>query len=301
MKSFILEKAKHIIENRKYFAESEAFSNRDKALENEDFKKLYSKYVDLIIHMAKANTKESDQLNDLLAQIDKKLKELNIGKIKPDYYCKKCGDKGVIDGKYCDCLIDELNKILTTESGIPKLEDFDDVSFALFDNKDKTKLLYDKMKKWCHSSFDKNIVLISGQTGVGKTHLVRCMAKELIKLHKLVLFTSSFAMHQDFIKSHAYRDLKQKQDILNFYLDSEVLIIDDLGTEIRQPDITTNYLYQLINERKLKNLPTIITSNLNLSEINDYYDERIFSRIADKANSVCILMEGKDLRIKQDN
>ena len=155
------------------------------------------------------------------------------------------------------------------------------------------------MKKWCYSNFDKNLIYLAGQTGVGKTHLMKCMANELIKRHKLIYLTTSFAMHQDFIKSYTTRDLEAKNELINKYISPEVLFIDDLGTELRQRDVTINYLYQVINERKMHKRPTVITSNLTTSDIMEYYDERILSRIADKASSVCIYIDGEDLRLKK--
>ena len=187
--------------------------------------------------------------------------------------------------------------ILKKESGFDRLEEFDKTDFSIFENADEMKKLYEKMKAWCHSKFDKNLIFIAGNTGVGKTHLIKCMANELINLNHVVLLTSSFAMHQDFVKSYSTRDLDEKSSLLDRYLNSEVLFIDDLGTELRQPNITINYLYQVINERKMNRLPTIITSNLDLYELKDYYDERISSRIIDKASSICIFVKGKDLRL----
>ena len=153
------------------------------------------------------------------------------------------------------------------------------------------------MQKWCLSDFDKTIILLSGNTGVGKTHLTKCMANELIKRHKLVLLTTSFSMHQDFMKSYSTRDLEEKQQLLSRYLNAEILFIDDLGTELRNPNITISYLYQVLNERRINKRPTVITTNLNLNDIYDYYDERIFSRIADKTTSICVYIEGKDIRL----
>lgn len=111
--------------------------------------------------------------------------------------------------------------------------------------------------------------------------------------------TTAFAMNQDFMKSYSSKDLEKKQDILSKYLDSEILVIDDLGTEIRNPYVTNNFLYQVLNERKNKHLPTIITSNLDLKDLQDYYDERVSSRIIDKATSICLQIKGADLRLKK--
>ena len=226
------------------------------------------------------------------------LKTLNISSIEPDYYCKTCDDSGFINGKYCHCLIEEINTILKEESGFLTLEEFDKTTFEATSNPEFSKALYEKMKKWCHSEFNKTLIFLSGQTGVGKTHLMKCMANELIERHKLVTLTSSFAMHQDFLKSYSTKDLEEKQLRLDKYLSAEVLFIDDLGTELRQPNLTVNFLYQVLNERKLYRLPTVITSNLTLEDVLDYYDERIASRIADKETSVCVYIQGDDIRLK---
>lgn len=299
MKSNLIEKALKIISDRRYDAESFAQNNKTQAFNDEKFKSVYLRYVGKMINDARENIVDSDSLEKLKNQYESRLKELKIENIDPAYTCKKCSDTGFKDGKYCDCLIEELNKLLKQESGFLNLEDFDKADFEIFDNKDFMKKLYLVMKKWCHSNFDKNLVYISGQTGVGKTHLMKCMANELINQHKIVLLTTSFAMHQDFVKSYACRDAEEKQTILEKYLTAQVLFIDDLGTELRQPNITVNYLYQVLNERKMNKKPTIITSNLNLDDIIDYYDERIFSRVADKSSSICVYIEGDDLRLKR--
>ena len=298
MRANIIEKAKSIIYNRKQNAERIAYYNKIEAMKDPSFKKLYSSYMDKMISDAKNGVEDEAGLLAIKKNCDDRLKELGIGSIETVYSCKKCHDTGILNDKYCDCLIDEVNKILKKESGFFNLESFDEANFDLFENKEFIKKLYDLARKWCHSNFDKYLVFLSGQTGVGKTHLIKCMANELINLHKVVFLTSSFAMHQDFVKSYSCRDPEEKQNILTKYLEAEVLFIDDLGTELRQPNITVNYLYQVLNERKLNKLPTIITTNLDIADINDYYDERIASRIADKSSSICLYINGEDLRLK---
>lgn len=275
MKPSVLERAKHIIDLTRYENEQRANENKSKALCDPSFKSLYNEYVDTMIMQAKTDQDCNVKLKKLASEIDKKLKSLKIGSIEPIYSCKKCGDSGFVDGKYCSCLIKEVNNILIKESGFEKLEDFKDVKFDIFKDKEYMQSLYQKMQKWCHSNFEKNIIFISGNTGVGKSHLTRCMANELINENYVVFFTTSFAMHQDFVKSHMTRDLELKNSLLDRYLNADILFIDDLGTELRNPLITINYLYHVINERKINKRPTIITSNLDLYDLQDYYDERL--------------------------
>lgn len=298
MRNKILEKAKKTIADRRFYAEKEAQEYKIKALANDDFKKAYNEYVSLIISNARQGLGETNESLKAKATYESLLTK-DYPYIEPNHFCKKCEDSGFVEGAYCECLIEEINKLLREESGFLSLEDFDNTSFDLFINKEFMQKLYEKMKKWCYSTFEKTLIFISGQTGVGKTHLMKCMANELIKRHKVVTLTSSFAMHQDFVKSYACRDLDEKQALIEKYLNAEVLFIDDLGTELRQPNITINFLYQVLNERKLKKLPTVITTNLDIAEINDYYDERIQTRITDKATSICVYIQGEDLRHKQ--
>ena len=299
MKPSVLERAKHIIDLTRYENEQRANENKSKALCDPSFKSLYNEYVDTMIMQAKTDQDCNVKLKKLASEIDKKLKSLKIGSIEPIYSCKKCSDSGFVDGKYCSCLIKEVNNILIKESGFEKLEDFKDVKFDIFEDKEYMQSLYQKMQKWCHSNFEKNIIFISGNTGVGKSHLTRCMANELINENYVVFFTTSFAMHQDFVKSHMTRDLELKNSLLDRYLNADILFIDDLGTELRNPLITINYLYHVINERKINKRPTIITSNLDLYDLQDYYDERISSRIIDKQSSICLSIQGEDLRLKK--
>lgn len=301
MKTSVIERARAIIDERRFDAENKAKENKILAFKDEKFKSLYQEYTTKMIEAVKEDKPLSQKVLNLKKKYKERLKELELPSIEPIYHCKKCNDSGYIDGQYCSCLIKEINNTLKRESGFDKLEDFKDVNFSIFENSEQMRKLYTKMAQWCHSKFDKTLIFIAGDTGVGKTHLIKCMANELISLNHVVLLTTSFAMHQDFIKSYSTRDLDEKSALLDRYLNSEILFIDDLGTELRQPNITINYLYQVINERKMKKLPTIITSNLDLYDIKDYYDERISSRIIDKATSICVYVKGSDLRLSKPN
>lgn len=297
MREKILNEALSIINNRGNSAEIAARTNKTEALVDERFKELYRDYVSSMIESAKDGKKIDLSLKK--ANYEKRLKELGISSIEPNYSCKKCNDSGYVEGKKCDCLKAELNKIILRESGFGSLEEFDQARFDIFENGDYMKKVYSKMKEWCHSSFDKTVIYLSGGTGVGKTHLTKCMANELIKKGHLVTLTTAFKMNQDFMKSYTSRDLEEKQAILDKYLEAEILFVDDLGTELVQKGVTVNFLYQVLNERKINHLPTVITSNLDLKELRDLYDERISSRIIDKQTSICLQIGGQDLRLNK--
>ena len=298
MNSKIVNNAQHIIDLRRYDAENTAVNNKIQGFEKDkEFKTLYEKYQTLMIENAKNGKDENEETIKIKALLDERAKKIGLT-FTPQYTCPICQDNGRINGDYCVCLKKEINNILIKESGFTRLEKFENARFDIFDQPEKMKKLYSKMKEWCHSDFKKNIIYIAGETGVGKTHLMSCIANELINQNKICTLTSSFAMNQDFVKSYAYRNTDEGYDILDKYLEADILFIDDLGTELRRQDVTNNYLYLVINERKMKNKPTVITSNLTLEDVRDYYDERVFSRIVDRDTSVCIYLTGNDLRLK---
>lgn len=297
MNKKILEKATQIIQKRKISAENQALQNKIQAFEDPQFKNLYQTYVQQMLDETKQG--KSGDYHAIKTQINSRLKQLDIDSIEPQYFCKKCNDTGFENGKYCSCLVQAINTLLQEQSGFGKLEKFDESNFDIFEDKILMQKLYSKMQAWCDSPFNKTLIYISGDTGTGKTFLVRCMASKLIENHHLVCLTSAFAMNQDFLKSYSCKDVEQKQALLSKYFDSEVLIIDDLGTELRQPYVTSNMLYQLLSERKNKHLPTIITTNLDLKDLQEYYDERVSSRVIDKSSSICLSIKGADLRLKK--
>ena len=296
MRERILNEALSVINNRGNHAEIEARENKAKALADTSFKTLYNDYYGKMIANAKSGVLKD--LSKEKSAYEKRLKELKIGSIEPNYFCKKCNDSGFIEGEKCICLKTELNKIILRDSGFNSLEKFEEAKFDKFQNGEYMKKVYAKMKEWCHSKFEKTVIYLSGGTGVGKTHLSKCMANELISLGHLVTLTTAFKMNQDFLKSYSSRDLDEKQALLEKYLSAEVLFIDDLGTELIQKGITVNFLYQVLNERKTNHLPTVITTNLDLKDLRDTYDERISSRIIDKQTSIVIQFNEKDLRLK---
>ena len=62
------------------------------------------------------------------------------------------------------------------------------------------------------------------------------------------------------------------------YLACDLLILDDLGTELGGA-FTTACLYDIINTRLVRGLPTVMSTNLSPKELTDRYGERIASRL----------------------
>ncbi len=288
----IVDKAMLIIQERKRNAENEYKSLLKPLMTDSKFVELDKKLTQITIANAKKESYgeqvDKQEEKKVKAQLESLKKENNIPNA-PNYNCKICKDQGIIEGKYCKCLKKEISNVLLKDSGFEKLEDFD----KAIETSGNLSPYFKKMQEWCNSKFSKNLVYIAGPTGVGKTYLLRCMAKELIEHGYLIKIVTAFKLNQDFKEFNK----NLNDEILNSYIESEILFIDDLGTEPVYKNITIECLYLIINERKMRKLPTVITSNLDLSDIRDIYDERIYSRIADRETSITIYLNGEDKRL----
>ena len=219
------------------------------------------------------------------------------------YFCEKCSDSGYIDGaKMCSCFHEALVKATIASSGIGDLiekQSFD--NFTLDYYKDDPQVL-DRMRsnleraKAYVKNFkkDKANLLLVGTTGTGKTHISTAIAREVIQLGYDVIYDSIHNIISDFeddkFKSgYSYTEQKSEK-----YLECDLLIIDDLGTEFSN-QFTISCLYNLLNTRINHGKATIISTNLSPAELSSKYEGRIYSRLIGR--STVLLFEGKDRRI----
>ncbi len=302
MKQKIINEALNNILQKRSQAEYKSKEMLLSALKNPEFKQTYDAYKSEIIARAKSEAYGENYDNEKFKTAENKYNSmknlLNLQDLEPNYLCKKCSDTGLVNGEYCSCLKQEITKILMKSSGFKELKDFKNSDFNIFENQEQIKKIYDLLKKWCNVDTEKTLVFIFGQTGTGKSYAMQCVANEMIKQGKLVQILTAFSLNQKFLAIHTSPE-EEKTSLINELMEIEVLLIDDLGTEPLYRNVTKEYLYLLINERQIRGLKTLITSNLTPEQIHERYDERIFSRMVNKDKSIAIEMNGKDLRIKK--
>ena len=297
MNDKILKKAMSRIDSRRQYAEDRARDNLIIAYKNAEFKNIYNNLRELEIETARkeaygepVNKKEILLLSQKLEFCLKNI-GLNGTDISPNYECKYCNDTGYVKGHLCECLKKEINKELMAYSGFTH-------QLATFDDDEYNNPAFALMQKWCNIKNDKINILICGHTGTGKTFLTECIASRLMQKGKLVLFTTAFNLNNSMFNYHISLD-PNRDDIINPYIESEVLIIDDLGSEPLKKNVTQEYLYLILNERMLNHKQTIITTNLMPKDILETYGERIFSRLVNKKTSIMVNLESEDLRLKK--
>lgn len=302
MKQQIISKALGIIRLRREKNENLAKENLMRAMQHPEFKAAYEKLKAAEIQLAKDEAfsikNDGKEYADCIAQLESLQTKLNVGQIAPQYDCPVCKDTGKVNGKYCACFNREVAALLLKESGFDRLENFSQSNFSIFENSNQAKKIYEKMQLWCSADTNKKTVVLCGQTGTGKTHLLKCMANEIISQGKIAQVCTAFALNQKFLAIHTASE-NEKEHLIQALMYPDVLFIDDLGTEPVFRNVTREYLYLLINERQVRNLRTVITTNLFPNDIMDRYDERIFSRLVDQTKSIVIELGGKDLRVKK--
>jgi len=284
-------------------------------------------YGKLILSGKKSwDTEASSLLLDMEKYKNRKiqlLKDNNYSQdyLEPEYECKKCNDTGFVnDGGImakCHCYRQKLINYLYDQSNLSlvKFENFDTFNENYYpDAADEKKYGIKvsprenilKIKERCldfinnfDSPGEKNL-FFSGPTGVGKTFMASCIARELLNKGKTVLYQTApvlfttineykygFPGNEGFANDTAYRNI----------FEVELLIIDDLGIE---PTSAARYaeLLTILDTRHSNNLTrpckTIIATNIGPKQLYDYYTERVMSRITGYFDR--LIFAGEDIR-----
>lgn len=240
----------------------------------------------------------------VLASIDKPSDYL-----EPVYTCPVCHDTGYVSNKKCACFQKKAIDLVYHDSNLKNItenENFDTFSYDWYDDTtpDASNGLtpYHNMQRIvsiCHSfvdAFDRENanILFFGGTGTGKTFLSNCIAKALLDSSHSVIYLTAIELFSAFQRQDFSRFGEDRDFDANYLLDCDLLIIDDLGTEVGNT-YTNSKLFYVINERMLRKKSTIISTNLSLSDIRDIYSERIFSRIT--SSYTILKLFGNDIRM----
>ena len=218
--------------------------------------------------------------------------------------CEICRDTGYVDGKICDC-VKRMARRLTAEqmSAEMPLQDcrFDNFDLNYYPNQADANGINPRKKmtdvlKLCRE-FAANFqpvggqnLLFMGDAGLGKTHLTLAIASEVIAKGYEVVYGSA----QNLLNTVEREEFApEKGDSFELMTHCDLLVIDDLGTEVSKPFVFS-ILYGLINTRLLAKKPTIINTNLLMNEIEKRYAARISSRLI--GNYTAKKFFGKDIR-----
>lgn len=217
------------------------------------------------------------------------------------YECPICQDTGYVDNHKCSCFRRAEIDLIYQQSNIKNLlktDNFNNLSYDYYDGEDLER--FSKAVKECQNfvkdfNSDYRNLFFYGTVGTGKSFLSSCIAKELIDSGKLVIYFSSTQLFEVLSKSTFDREsLEAASGIYGDIYDCDLLIIDDLGTELTNAFVSSQ-LFSCLNNRHLRRKSTIITTNLSLEELRDRYSDRIFSRVT--SNYGMCKLTGRDIRL----
>lgn len=262
---------------------------------------------------------DDSALSDLAGQISilsgqkKKLMEESgfpSDYLNPPYECPDCQDTGYVNGQRCHCFKQAAIDLIYTQSNLKdslKNESFRQFSLKYYspddidpdtglsareDARNAAQQCYDFTRNF-DTSFTN--ILLFGDTGLGKTFLSHCVARELLNRGHSVIY---FSAHQlfDILTKHTFRRNDRHASSYDNIFSCDLLIIDDLGTESPN-SMTVSQLFICLNERINRRKPTLISTNLSLNEIASIYSERISSRISN--HFLLLHLYGHDIRVSR--
>lgn len=223
---------------------------------------------------------------------------------EPRYTCRVCGDTGYVNGAVCDCyrrlLQEEACGALSGLSAM-RLTDFRSMRLDYYDNAVDPKLGVSPRQHmadiiaYCRdytAAFTphSDSLLLQGATGIGKTHLCLAIARGVTEQGFGVVYGSVQPLVRRLEAEHFGREQGNSEDQL---ISCDLLVLDDLGMEFDTP-FSRACLYNILNARLLEGRPTVVSTNLSISAMQERYGDQIASRIS--GGFVPLLCVGNDIR-----
>lgn len=233
----------------------------------------------------------------------------NPGFLDGGAVCGQCGGSGYVGSAMCSCLkalcVQEQRKELgAIFSGDEGFENFslsyystDIIPQLQVSERSVMEKNLDKCRKFARSfSEDAGNVLISGGTGLGKTHLALAMGRAVGEQGYSVCYETAIGLFSKLEKARFAPTQENRQEAQRLE-GCDLLIIDDLGTELPGQFVTAA-LYGILNQRLMEKKSMIITTNLTVDEVNKRYSPQIASRLYGDFRLLTFL--GSDIRAKKN-
>lgn len=228
--------------------------------------------------------------------------------LEPHFTCKKCQDTGTFEGHTCICVHKLMQKLRREEieslSSL-SISSFDTMELRYYPNTMDDKLgepvrsymgsLLAELRAYAEE-FDRSSesLMLFGNAGLGKTHAALAIAGIVLEKDFDVIYVSSPDFFSKLEALHFGADPGgEEETLLQTAAGSDLLILDDLGTEFNS-NFFLSTLYSLLNNRLGAHLPTIVTTNITDGALLEkLYTEKISSRLS---AFVPCLFAGQDIR-----
>ena len=260
----------------------------------------------------------ADELTNALGNIANEMRErlamagLPADYLQPVYRCEVCRDAGYVGEpirEMCECM---KQRMFARLCGDPALGIQTDEHFGAWDPDvfDDAPLPEQPRGQRAHmirvrglclryaDSFpdnEKRNMLFIGASGLGKTFMLNCVATRVLERGYIPWKLTAYQLMAILRDAYFERGSPENPRLL---LASQLLMIDDLGTEPMQENLTIPQLFNLLNERRNRRLATIVSTNLAPEELHARYTERLASRLLDRRTTTVVKFIGTDVRIR---
>ncbi|MCF0145530.1 MAG: ATP-binding protein [Eubacterium sp.] len=229
--------------------------------------------------------------------------------LETEYDCPVCKDTGYADGKKCTCFLQKEIDLLYENSNLQDLSEekgFSSFSLSYYSEEGSPSPREEAeralaaaegyVRTFGREDAVRNLCFY-GNVGLGKTFLSRCIAKELLAKGRSVLYLPSYTLFEQLGGYHFSNEQELKKELQESHdavFSCDLLIIDDLGTELIN-SFTTSQLFLIMNERDLHKRATILSTNIPPAAFEDAFSERISSRLL--GSYKLVHLSGTDIRI----
>lgn len=153
----------------------------------------------------------------------------------------------------------------------------------------------------CITELQTKGLIITGESGLGKTHLAASIANKLIENDKIVLMGRLTTL-LDMIKETFRDNTKSENELIELYSNVDMIIIDDLGTE-KISNWSLEKLYTIIQNRNENRLPIIITTRFDkqglIERFSQSEDTQLVDAIISKLYQMCYGITLKNVKEKE--
>lgn len=241
--------------------------------------------------------------------------------LQPVYHCPACRDTGRVGDpvwERCACFSEYLRRqiLMETDHGLSPFETFEAYDENVYtdsplekdpsapvkqkhDN-DSQRRYMARLRDICFEyarSFPetpRRNLLFLGKSGLGKTYLMNCIGNAIQQKGVFVVKLTAYQLTER-MRAMVFEHLPEAMTAL---IEAPVMLLDDLGAEPMIRNITIEQLFVLLNERELRGLHTVISSNLHADELKERYTERVTSRLFDRRTTATLVFKGHDVRLR---